>query len=243
MSPNTQRAGVGMRLGAVGVLSHTQGAEQDGVCGQPGSPLGENCPAQSQGHSYHSHSDRGATPGGCRLSQDTLQKRLLRAGQLRGSGGSGGHLGGHRKGEMAGGGWGGRWVGRQEGGGTSSGGRTQLPHRGTSPQGHLGLSASPSRRAPPALPAGHPLPWTCLPGGCLHGGHPFVQWFSNVFTSQNHRRLAPLLPSEVLSPWVWRGPDTQHFPGSCFSGDPLGDALPWTTASRSRSFVLPGEGG
>ena len=69
VSPNTQRAGVGMRLGAVGVLSHTQGAEQDGVCGQPGSPLGENCPAQSQGHSYHSHSDRGATPGGCRLSQ------------------------------------------------------------------------------------------------------------------------------------------------------------------------------
>lgn len=112
VSPNTQGAGVGMRLGAVGVASHTQGAEQDGACGQPGSPLeGENCPAQSQGHSYHSHSDRGATPGGCRLSQDTPQKRLLGAGQLRGSGGSAGHLGGHRKGEMAGGGWGGRWEG------------------------------------------------------------------------------------------------------------------------------------
>ena len=164
-------------------------------------------------------------PGGWRLSRETPQKWLLGAGQLRGSGGSGGA------------------PGRQVGGGTSYGGRTQLPRRGASPQGHAGLSVLQSPRAPPALPAGHPVPWSCLLGGCLHGRHPFVRWFSNLITSENHWRLAPLLLSEVLSPWVWCGPDTQHFPGSCFSGDPLGDALPWTTASRGRSSVLPGEGG
>lgn len=121
-------------------------------------------------------------------------------------------------------------------------GQNSAPSQGRQSPGppraqRLTVPSSPSRTPrwpPPAL--------DLSPGWLSTWRHPFVQWFSNLFMSQNHRRLAPLLPSEVLSPWVWRGPDTQHFPGSCFSGNPLGDALPWTTASRGRSFVLPGEG-
>lgn len=128
---------------------------------------------------------------------------------------------------MAVGGRGGRWEGAELG--SLAGGPV--------PRGNPGLGVSQSSRVPPALPAGHPLPWSCLLGGCLHGGHPFIRWFSNLITSQNHWRPTTLLPSEVLSPWVWRGPDTQHFPGSCFSEDLLGDPLPWTTVSRGRSSV------
>lgn len=178
---------------------------------RPGSPSRERTdPAQSQGRSCHTRSDSETTRG---LEAEPGDSTEVAPGgrTAEGAGGSGGHLGG-------------RWGGHQ------------LPRRGASPQGHPGLSALQSPPAPPALPAGHPLPRSCLPGGCLH---PFVRWFSNLITSEDHWRLAPLLPSEVLSPWVWRGPDTQHFPGSRFSGD----ALPWTAASRGRSSVLPGEGG
>lgn len=131
---------------------------------RPGSPLKERTdPAQSQGHSSRTHSDSETTPGGWRLSQETPQRRLLGAGQLRGPGGSRGAPGRSQE----------RGDGRGGTGWQVGGGRTRLPRRGASPQGQpgarrLAVLSSPSRAPcwpPPALelsPGGLSTRWAPL---------------------------------------------------------------------------------